>query len=518
MDTDHRGHTSRIAKNTVLLYGRMLIGMLVSLYTSRAILNALGVEDFGIQNVVGGFVAMFSLISSALSSSISRFMTFELGTGDMIRLRKVFSTSLLIQLALISIVLVVAETVGVWFVNNKMVIPSGRLFAANCVFQASVVSFVLGLFSTPYNACIIAHERMNVFALFGILQICINLGIVLFIVYAPFGFDRLIVYSILLTGTYLFMQILYFRYCHKHFTESRCMPRFYRDCWKEMSGFAGWNAIGCTAGILKDQGVNVLLNLFFGPGVNASRGLAGSVSAAVGAFVANFMTAINPQITKSYACEDRQYMFSLVERGSRFGFYTMMLFAVPIILETPAVLSLWLGAYPGITVIFVRLALLNSLLEVLSNTLITLQAATGKIRNYQIAVGGLLLMNFPVSYLALKAGASPMSVYVIAFEIGVGCLLLRLWFLRNMTGLSIGSYLNGVVLNVILTCACAVILPVMIHFLLPEGPVRFISVIISSIVCGVLSILYVGCMASERCFILGKISNQITRLKTVLVL
>ena len=207
MDTDHRGHTSRIAKNTVLLYGRMLIGMLVSLYTSRAILNALGVEDFGIQNVVGGFVAMFSLISSALSSSISRFMTFELGAGDMARLRKVFSTSLLIQLALISIVLVVAETAGVWFVNNKMVIPSGRLFAANCVFQASVVSFVLGLFSTPYNACIIAHERMNVFALFGILQICINLGIVLFIVYAPFGFDRLIVYSILLTGTYLFMQI-----------------------------------------------------------------------------------------------------------------------------------------------------------------------------------------------------------------------------------------------------------------------------------------------------------------------
>lgn len=165
MDTDHRGHTSRIAKNTVLLYGRMLIGMLVSLYTSRAILNALGVEDFGIQNVVGGFVAMFSLISSALSSSISRFMTFELGAGDMARLRKVFSTSLLIQLALISIVLVVAETAGVWFVNNKMVIPSGRLFAANCVFQASVVSFVLGLFSTPYNACIIAHERMNVFAL-----------------------------------------------------------------------------------------------------------------------------------------------------------------------------------------------------------------------------------------------------------------------------------------------------------------------------------------------------------------
>ena len=518
MDTNHSEHTRRIARNTVFLYGRMLIGMLVSLYTSRAILSALGVEDFGIQNVVGGFVAMFSLISSALSSSISRFMTFELGVGDMTRLSRVFSTSLLIQLCLIAVILVVAETVGVWFVNNKMVIPTDRLFAANCIFQASVVSFVLGLISTPYNACIIAHERMNVFALFGILQICVNLAIVLFIAYAPMEFDRLIVYSILLTCTYLFMQILYFRYCHRHFAESRVLPRFYRDCWKEMSGFAGWNAIGCTAGILKDQGVNVLLNLFFGPVVNASRGLAGSVSAAVSAFVSNFMTAINPQITKSYAREDRDYMFSLVERGSRFGFYTMMLLAVPIILETPAVLKVWLGSYPEMTVMFVRLVLLNSLLEVLSNTLITLQVATGKIRNYQIAVGGLLLMNFPVSYVALKAGASPVSVYVVAFVIGVGCLLLRLWFLRSMTGLSIGNYLNRVVLNVFLTCVCTAILPALMHFLLPEGIVRFISVIFASVLCGSVSILYIGCTVSERDFISGKISSQIARIRTVVAI
>lgn len=275
-------NTQRIAKNTVYLYVRMLFGMLVSLYTSRIILNALGVEDYGIYNVVGGFVTMFSLISGALSSAIGRFITFELGTGNIEKLKNIVATSLLIQSVIGLLVIIIAESVGLWFMNHKMVIPPDRLYAANWVFQASILGFVLTLICTPYNAMIIAHERMNVFASLGILQIFLNLFIVLFIAYAPFKFDRLIVYSLLLIGMSAMMQFIYWLYCRRQFEESSVSPKLDRQCWKEMSGFAGWNAVGCTAGILKDQGVNILINLFYGPVVNAARGIAMSVNTEIG--------------------------------------------------------------------------------------------------------------------------------------------------------------------------------------------------------------------------------------------
>lgn len=498
-------NTQRIAKNTVYLYVRMLFGMLVSLYTSRIILNALGVEDYGIYNVVGGFVAMFSLISSSLSSAIGRFITFELGAGNLEKLKNVVATSLLIQSVIALSVIIIAESVGIWFVNNKMVIPPDRLNAANWVFQASISGFVLALISTPYNALIIAHERMKVFASLGILQILLNLSIVLFIAYAPLEFDRLIVYSLLLMGVSAMMQFIYWLYCRRQFEESSVGPKLDRQCWKEMSGFAGWNVVGCTAGILKDQGVNILINLFYGPVVNAARGIAMSVNTAVGSFAGNFMTAVNPQITKSYAAGDRQYVFSLVERGSRFGYYILMFLAMPIILETPFILTLWLKQYPDSTITFVRLVLIYSLLEVLSNTLITLQVATGRIRNYQIAVGGLLLMNFPLSWLVLKSGAAPHTVYYVAICIGIGCLMLRLWFLRKMVGLSMKYYLKRVVGSVILTNICAIVLPLIIYVVLPHGFVRLsIITVVSSISC-IMSALYVGCDKGERGFIMAKI-------------
>lgn len=504
MTENHRENTRRIAKNTIFLYGRMLFGMLISLYTSRVILNALGVTDYGIQDVVGGFVGMFSLISSALSSAISRFITFELGTGDEKKLRQVFSTALLIQVVLSAIIILIAETVGLWFLNHKMVIPSDRLYAANWVFQASVFAFVQGLFSTPYNALLIAHERMNVFAYFGIFNILFKLCIVLFIAYAPFHFDKLIVYSLLVVAMGFTMQVIYWRYCWKHFPESHEHPHIYRESWKEMSGFATWNAIGCTAGILKDQGVNILINLFFGPTVNAARGIAGSVNNAVGAFTGNFLTAVNPQITKSYASEDKDYLFMLVERSSRFGFYMMMCLALPILLETNYILTIWLKSYPEYSVTFVRLVLICSLLEILSKSLITLQLATGKIRNYQIAVGGLLLLNFPLSWLILKLGASPPSVYIVAFAIGIGCMLMRLWFLRKMAGLSMRKYLKNVVGNVVLTFLMALILPTIVYLALPEGQLRLALVAAVCIISGAFSTLFVGCTKPERKLLIDK--------------
>lgn len=498
-------NTRRIAKNTVYLYGRMLFGMLVSLYTSRVILNALGVEDYGIYNVVGGFVTLFSLVSSSLSAATSRFLTFELGKGDMEQLKRVFSTSLLIHLVLAIIVFVLLETIGIWFLNTRMTIPVERLYAANWVFQASVVSFILGLISVSYNASIISHEHMNVFAFIGIFDVLLRLGIVLFIAYSLLNFDRLIVYSVLLVFVSICLQCIYFRYCRKHFEECRLRFCFDRQIWKEMSSFAGWNFIGIMACMLSNHGVNILLNIFCGPILNAARGISNTVNTAVNSFVGNFVTALNPQIIKSYAVNNYESVMSLVERGARFSFYVLLIFALPILFETDFVLTLWLKQYPIHTTNFVRLLLICSLLDVLTNTLVTLQFATGRIRNYQLAVGGTLLMNFPLSYICLKNGFLPEAVYWVAIFISISCIFLRLFFLKRTIGLSIKSYLKKVVLNVFVVFLTAIIIPIMVYLQMPLGWKRFIVLSLSCLICSVLSACFIGCSVSERHFIFCKI-------------
>ena len=502
----HAENTKRIAKNTLMLYGRMLFGMLVSLYTSRVVLNALGAEDYGIYNVVGGFVVMFSLISSSLSSSVSRFLTFELGKGNMQRLKDVFSTSLLIHVALACIVLVAAESVGLWFVNNRMNLPSERLYAANWVFQASVIGFMFSLISVPYNASIISHEKMGAFAYIGILDVVLRLLVILFVAYSAFGYDKLIVYSLLLLFVGILLQCIYLWYCRTHFEECRSHLCFNKQYWKEMSAFAGWNFIGCSAGLLKDQGVNVLLNIFIGPVINAARGIASSASA-VTAFANNFMTALNPQIIKSYASDDKEYTFSLVERGSRFSFFILLILAMPILFETEFILEIWLKQYPDHTPNFVRLTLVLALCDILSNTLITLANATGKIRNYQLAVGGMLLMNFPISYICLKLGFPPESTFATSIFISVCCMFLRLAFLQRMIGYSVVGYLKRVYSKVLMVVLCALVMPMLTMMAISsDGWLRFIVI---CLVCvgGTMAATYiVGCTNTEKKYICNKIS------------
>lgn len=501
---NHTENTKRIAKNTLMLYGRMLFSMVVSLYTSRVILNALGVEDYGIYGVVGGFVSMFSLISSSLSSAVSRFLTFELGRGDKDRLHNAFSTSLLIHIVLAVIVLIVSETVGVWFVNNKMTIPPERLYAANWVFQASIISFMFGLFSVPYNASIVSHEKMSAFAYIGILDTTLKLVIVLLIAHVHWHFDKLIMYSVLLVIVSIMLQCIYLIYSKKHFDECRLRIGFNKEFWKEISTFSLWNFIGCTAAVLKDQGVNVLLNIFVGPVLNAARGIAGSVNGAVSGFAGNFMTALNPQITKSYASGDLKYSHFLVERGSRFAFYILLFFAIPILLETDFVLTVWLKQYPDHSLNFVRLVLMLSLIDSLSNTLITLQNATGKIRNYQLVVGSILLLNFPLSYVCLKVGLAPESTYIVAISVAICCMMARLTFVRKSAMLPMGGFLKNVVLNVIAVTICAIILPFVVHIVMPYGWERFLVVGFTSVTATTTAILLVGCNKNERSFIFEK--------------
>lgn len=498
----HAENTKRIAKNTLMLYVRMLFGMVVSLYTSRVVLNTLGVEDYGIYNVVGGFVVMFSVISHSLSSSVSRFLTFELGRGDMVQLRTTFSSSFWVHIALAGLLLVLAESIGVWFLNTKMIIPIDRIYAANWVFQASLISFVISICCVPYYASVISHERMTAFAYMGISDIVLRLLVVLFVGYSGYDFDKLIVYALLLAGVNIFIQCIYIWYCRWNFEECRLYYHFNKQCWKEICTFAGWNFIGSSAGLLKEQGVNILLNLFMGPVINAARGVANSVNIAVGAFAGNFMAALTPQITKSYASEKYDYTISLAERGSRFSFYILLILALPVLFETEFILTLWLGQFPEHTVSFVRLILILSLCEILSTTLINMQQATGEIRNYQLAVGGVLLMNFPLSYVFLKVGFPPEFTYIVAIFISICCLLLRLLFLRHSIGMSVTAYLRKVCLNVAIVSSISALLPIVLLLVYHEdGWIRFSLVCFLCFIGSILAVYTVGCSTDERQFV-----------------
>ena len=503
--TEQAENTKRIAKNTLMLYVRMLFGMLVSLYTSRVVLQALGVEDYGIYNVVGGVVAMFSLLSGSLSAAVSRFLTFELGRNDLVRLRKVFSSALCVHALLALFVLVLSETLGLWFLNYQMNIPADRMIAANWVFQFSLFSFLLGLFSVPYNASIISHERMGIFAFVGIGDTLLQLGIVLFIAFGGICSDKLIVYASLLVVKGMLFQLFYFYYCRKSFKECRFKLSLDKPLLKEMTGFAGWNFIGASSAILRDQGGNILLNLFYGPALNAARGVANQVSNAIGSFVGNFMIALNHQITKSYDAAEYGYTFSLIFRGARFSYYLLLWLALPVLLNTQYILSIWLNVVPEHTILFVQLVLVFSMCETISNPLITVMLATGKIRNYQIVVGGLQMMNFPLSYIFLKMGFLPEIIVMVAISLSLICLGARLILLRDMIQLPVARFLRHVCGNIIVVTILSLTVPLYARWELPNNLFGFIF---SCIICfgwGGIILYRFGCSVSERKFLISKL-------------
>ena len=505
MSTQTSDNNKRIAKNTLLLYFRMLFMMVVSLYTSRVILNALGVEDFGIYNVVGGVVAMFSVISGSLSAAISRFITYELGKGDLSKLNKIFSASVTIQLLLSLIIVVLIESVGVWFLNAKMTIPVERMTAANWVLQFSIITFVINLISVPYNAAIIAHEKMSAFAYISILEAVGKLAIAFLIMWSPI--DKLVYYAILMCAVAVVVRFTYGHYCKKHFTECTYHFHWDKDILKKMFGFAGWNFIGASSVVLRDQGGNIILNIFFGPTVNAARGIANQVNTAITGFVQNFMTALNPQITKSYASDDREYMMTLIFQGARLSFYMLLLLSLPVLVNTHYILVVWLKLVPEHAVLFVRLILIFAMCESISNPLITAMLATGKIRNYQIVVGGLQLLNLPLSYICLRLGFIPESIIIVAIIISLICLFARLYMLRSMIGLSSILYMKKVLFNILLVALFSTILPYILFYSMKESLFSFIIITLIAVLCTLVIEFYIGCNKKERSFILNKVRN-----------
>lgn len=503
--TDTSQNNKRIAKNTLLLYFRMLLTMAISLYTSRVVLHVLGVEDFGIYNVVGGVVAMFSVISGSLSAAISRFITYELGKGDKEKLVRIFSSSVTIQLGLGLVIIILAEVIGVWFLNEKMSIPENRMYAANWVFQLSILTFVINLISVPYNAAIIAHEKMSAFAYISILEVVAKLIIVYMLLLSPI--DKLIFYAILMASVALIIRFVYGFYCKRNFEE--CTYHFILDkeLLKKMFGFAGWNFIGASSAVLRDQGGNIVINLFCGPAVNAARGIAYQVNNAISGFVNNFMTALNPQITKSYAAGEKEYMMTLIYQGARLSFYILLILSLPVIVNAHYILTLWLKIVPEHTTLFVQLVLIFAMSESISNPLITAMLATGKIRNYQIVVGGLQMMNLPISYVLLRYGCIPETVLIVAICISQCCLAARLYMLRGMIGLSVRKYMSKVYLNVFSVTILSAIIPCVSSYYLNETFINFIIICTISVICTFTVIYFIGCNRKERQFILSKINT-----------
>lgn len=486
----------RIAKNTMLLYLRMFLMTLIGLYTSRIILQELGVSDYGVYNAVAGVVSMFAIISSSLSTAVSRYLTFELGRGDKNRLQAIFSTSLNVQFLIAFVVVTLGGIIGWWFLNNKMSIPNGRMGSANWVLVCSIFTFAIGLISVPYNASIISHEKMGVFAYMSIFEAILKLAIAFTLDISPY--DKLKTYAVLLLCVAVIVRYIYIVYCKRHFSE--CRYRFIYDVSliKEMTKFAGWNFFGNGAWVLNTQGINVLINIFFGVALNAARGIAIQVEGLVIQFVNNFMTALNPQITKSYASGDLINMHQLVCRGAKFSFYLMMLFAIPCCLETKRILSLWLSFVPDYAIIFIRLTFLASMCTVLGNTLVTAQLATGNIKRYQIIITLCGAWVFPLTWLAFKLGGDPTWAYIIFCIVYFILIFVRIYLVKDLIKLPWMVYFKEVILKCLFVSVLAMMPPLMIYLFMPTTLLRLVLAIFVSIISSGIAIYSVGINQDER--------------------
>jgi len=493
----------RIAKNTLLLYARMIYCLFISLFTSRVILQALGFEDYGLYNVIGSVVSMFVFLRSAMGNSVNRFITFAIGKGDDDKLKKIFSMSLMIHTALAIIIILLCETVGVWFLNTQMKIPEGREIAANWVFQFSILACALSVICVPYDAEIVAHEKMGIFAIIQVLNSTLTLILVYMVKY--YNHDRLILYALLLLLIQVMNRFIYGIYCGKHFTETKFKWVNDKKLFKEMTAFASWSLIGNMAFIGYIQGLNILLNMFFGPMVNAARGIAFSVQGAIKGFVTDFQMAVNPQITKSYAQEDYSRLHSLIHSSSKFSYFLLYCMVLPIAIESKEILHLWLGKVPEYTVIFTILTLAIMLIDPLSNPLGVANNATGNIKIFQIVEGGSLLLILPIAYLVLKLGGNPVSAFIVQFIILYIVQILRIFLVCHKIQMSKKEYVVNVILRVAVVTVLSSIVPILSFVILPKKTIYVIPVMLISVISVLLVSYFVGLNKSEKLMINSKL-------------
>lgn len=444
MTTD-LNNSKRIAKNTAFLYLRMIVVMIVSLFTSRITLSVLGVSDYGVYNVVGGTVSMLSVLTGAISVATSRYLTYALGQGDKVGLRNVFSTALNIHIILGVIILLIAEIAGIWFLNNKLNIPLDRMEAANWILQFSIFTFVVGIIAIPYTSSIISHEKMNLYAYLSLYDVFIKLGIVYMLYITPI--DKLISYGFLLMSANLSTQIIYYIFCRSKFEECRFRLRLDKSLIKEMTSFIGWAFCGNAAVIAKNQSLSILLNVFFGTVVNAAQGIAMQVNSAVTSFIRNFMTAVNPQITKSYAQGNYDYLYILIIRSAKFSIYLALLLIIPIMMHVDTILEVWLVEVPQHANNFVNLILIYTAVECFISPLLTALLATGKIKDYEIGITVIYIVNIITVYLFYLLGSKPEMAFILNIVFKIIVLLLLFAQGNKIFNFPVGRFIREAVLS-----------------------------------------------------------------------
>lgn len=500
-------NNKRIARNTMYLYIRMAIVMVVSLFTVRVVLNALGAEDYGIRNVVGGAVTMFAFLTSTMNSASLRFFSYYLGNKDYNKLSEYFSISFWCFAGMAAIIVFLAETVGLWFVKTKLVIPVDRMDAAMWVYQCSVITFVFRTLTIPYNAIIIAREKMDIYAIGGLLEVFLKLGVAYLLYISPV--DKLKAYAVLLCIMMCSIDIFYIFYALRRFSESRIKMIWDKSIFKEVVSYSGWSLFGAISGVIRSQGINILLNMFFSPIVNAARAIAYQVNNAINHFVLNFHKAVQPQITKYYAAGEKKDFFMLIFRSSRLYFYLILFLSLPALIETPFILTLWLKNVPDNTVLFTRLVIIISIIDSMSYSLQTSISSTGKIRCFQIVTGSLLILNLPVAWFFLKMGYPPESTMYVAMGISVIAQITRVYFSHVLCGLPVAGYIKSALLPIILVSMLSFPIPMIMEYLMEEGGYRFIMVTLTAMVVTSIVIACIGITDNERRMIVSVVRKKL---------
>lgn len=488
--------SKRILKNTLFLYGRTFLTMVISLYTSRINLEALGVADYGVYNVVGGFIALFAIITGPLSGAFNRYLSFAVGKGSLEHSARLFSSILNFQILFSVGIIILAEPIGVWFLNNKMEIPSESLYAANWVLQCSILTFVLGMINLPYGCALIAHEKMNIYAVMGILDAILRLGLCFFLLVTPI--NRLITYALGQLGIYILMRVIYGVYCTRKFPECKYKPIIDRKLIREISGFAGWTFLGSTAYLLNTQGVAIIMNLYFGVVINAAKAIATQVEGAVMTLVNNFTVAFSPQITKSYAEGNKEYMFSVMRRGAKFSVFLMLFFLIPLEFEADMVLKIWLGDVPDWSATFLRFSLVCSTINSLGGPFYQGIMAQGNIRNYQIAVTLVGWLVFPLTWLIYKMGFAPSWFYIVYIIIYFVLIWIRNYYAQKLLDFSIADFFRTVFMPIVWCSAVSSLVPFLIFLLMTDGWPRLIVLTSASIIWTSITVLLLGMSRHER--------------------
>lgn len=493
----------QIAKNTLYLYLRMIVTIVVNLIAVRMLWQALGIDDYGIYSLMGGIVWLFGFISGSMIGATQRYMSYELGRNNQERLNKVFTISMKVHYWLAFILVVVAEVAGIWFFRN-LNIPPGRTVAAIWVYECSIASFVMTIFSVPYNAAIVAHEKMNVYGWLGILEVVLKLVIIFITDWLPT--DHLITYAILLFAVTALMRIICGIYCKAKFPE--CTLRKYKDpqLSKDLISFGKWTMVGAGGFSLRDYGMGIVLNLFFNVAVNAARGMANQVGNVIIGFATNFTMAMNPQITKRYAMGELEEMLKLVFSGSKYALLLMGIVVIPLIIEMEPVLTIWLGEnITPLIVGFTRLALVLALIESVANPLVTALQATGKIKLFQITISLLMISTFPTAWIALKLGGSPYVVYYIILASSALGIALRTYLLHRMIKFSYFDYIKTAYVRAVPALLLGFGAGWGLHTLFSTNIWGVMSFALVCVFVYLLIVFFIGLNNSERKFVLEKV-------------